>query len=121
MDLFADKTGDSKNEEEDVSNKLQLSEILENIYTEMWGKELVLSFDQRCGKILERILKNSTEDQLSSFVENTRKTPDAVKLMIQHGRGSYVLQSLIRSINNLLKKDPTSEKLQKTLLDICEV
>lgn len=92
-----------ENEEDDQktenANNLSAS-LLENIHTELKGKEVDISYDKKCSRIYERLLKMSTFPHLVEvykqlLVAKEKGRKDLFVKMMIHLFASHVLETLL--------------------------
>ena len=90
--------------------------FLENVYTEVQGKELVLATDHSCSLVLEKLLRASNDFQLRVFFD--KFNGNFLKLFT-HRFASHVCQTLITLCADSVEREVKSNELKtKEELDV---
>ncbi|KAG0218462.1 armadillo-type protein [Mortierella sp. GBAus27b] len=100
-----EKTLDEQNFE--AVEEMQL--FLENVYTEVQGKELVLATDHSCSLVLEKLLRVSNDFQLRVFFD--KFNGNFLKLFT-HRFASHVCQTLITLCADAVEREVKSHDTQ---------
>ncbi|KAF9418858.1 Nucleolar protein 9 [Entomortierella beljakovae] len=91
----------------DTAEEQQL--FLENVYTEVQGKELVLATDHSCSLVLEKLLRASNDFQLRVFFD--KFNGNFLKLF-SHRFASHVCQTLITLSADAVEREVKSNELK---------
>ncbi|KAF8927431.1 Nucleolar protein 9 [Dissophora ornata] len=91
----------------DTAEEQQL--FLENVYTEVQGKELVLATDHSCSLVLEKLLRASNDFQLRVFFD--KFNGNFLKLFT-HRFASHVCQTLITLCADTVEREVKSNELK---------
>ncbi|KAG0294588.1 Nucleolar protein 9 [Dissophora globulifera] len=91
----------------DTAEEQQL--FLENVYTEVQGKELVLATDHSCSLVLEKLLRASNDFQLRVFFD--KFNGNFLKLFT-HRFASHVCQTLITLCADAVEREVKSNELK---------
>ncbi|KAF9102781.1 Nucleolar protein 9 [Mortierella sp. AM989] len=91
----------------DTAEEQQL--FLENVYTELQGKELVLATDHSCSLVLEKLLRTSNDFQLRVFFD--KFNGNFLKLFT-HRFASHVCQTLITLCADAVEREVKSNELK---------
>ncbi|KAF9921745.1 Nucleolar protein 9 [Linnemannia zychae] len=83
--------------------------FLENVYTEVQGKELVLATDHSCSLVLEKLLRASNDFQLRVFFD--KLNGNFLKLFT-HRFASHVCQTLITLCADAVEREVRSNELK---------
>ena len=83
--------------------------FLENVYTEVQGKELVLATDHSCSLVLEKLLRASNDFQLRVFFD--KFNGNFLKLFT-HRFASHVCQTLITLCADSVEREVKSNELK---------
>ncbi|KAG0197554.1 Nucleolar protein 9 [Mortierella sp. GBA30] len=83
--------------------------FLENVYTEVQGKELVLATDHSCSLVLEKLLRASNDFQLRVFFD--KFNGNFLKLFT-HRFASHVCQTLITLCADAVEREVRSNELK---------
>ncbi|KAG0044929.1 Nucleolar protein 9 [Gryganskiella cystojenkinii] len=83
--------------------------FLENVYTEVQGKELVLATDHSCSLVLEKLLRASNDFQLRVFFD--KLNGNFLKLFT-HRFASHVCQTLITLCADSVEREVRSNELK---------
>ncbi|KAI1321356.1 Nucleolar protein 9 [Mortierella claussenii] len=83
--------------------------FLENVYTEVQGKELVLATDHSCSLVLEKLLRASNDFQLRVFFD--KFNGNFLKLFT-HRFASHVCQTLITLCADAVEREVKSNELK---------